>query len=61
MVDMEIQGIPVRMELDTGLGKLIISEKIHRKSFYNIQLQQSTLTFVTYTKEKVKPLADTWM
>jgi len=56
VLDVEIHGIPVRMELDTGSGKSIISDKLYKERFHNLPLQNSTLTFVTYTKEEVKPL-----
>ena len=44
------------MEIDTGSGKSIISENLYKGKFSNLPLKQSPLTFVTYTKEEIKPL-----
>ena len=55
MVDVQIENVPVGMELDTGSGKSIIGEK-HYKEKKSVKIHPSTMTFVTYTKEEVKPL-----
>ena len=44
------------MKIDTGSGKSIISENLYKDKFSNLPLKQSLLTFVTYTKEEIKPL-----
>ena len=56
MVNVRIETILICMELDTGSGKSVVSEKFLQKHFPNLQLQPSSMTFVTYTKEEVKPL-----
>lgn len=56
MVDVQIENVPVHMELDTGSGKSIIGEKLYKEKFSSLKIHPSTMTFVTYTKEEVKPL-----
>ena len=56
MIEIEIENQPVCMEIDTGSGKSIISENLYKDKFSNLSLKQSSLSFVTYTKEEIKPL-----
>ena len=56
MLEIEIENQPVCMEIDTGSGKSIISVNLYKDKFSNLPLKQSSLTFVTYTKEEIKPL-----
>ena len=56
MTEIEIENQPVCMEIDTGSGKSIISENLYQDKSSNLPLKQSALTFVTYTKEEIKPL-----
>ena len=53
MKQIEIENQPVCMEIDTGSGKSIMSERLYKDKFSNLP---SPLAFVTYTKEEIKLL-----
>ena len=56
MIEIEIENQPVCLEIDTGSRKSIISANLYKDKFSSLPLKQSLLTFVTYTKEQIKPL-----
>lgn len=57
MVDLEIEGKEMKMELDTGAAVSVISQKEFDKRFrMHVPLERTTLELHTYTKETVKPV-----
>ena len=57
MIEIEIENQPFCMELDTGSETSSLSENTYKYKFSNLPFKQSPLTFVTYTKEEINPLA----
>lgn len=55
-VQLEIQGIEMTMELDTGTSVSIISNRVYSESFSDISLQKSDTMLKTYTGEPIKVL-----
>ena len=50
----EVNGKPLKMEIDTGAAVTLISQKTQRKLFPNAILQKPTLTLRTYTAEAIR-------
>ncbi|XP_064482922.1 uncharacterized protein K02A2.6-like [Ornithodoros turicata] len=53
--DMEIERVPLRMELDTGAAVSVISWKDFKQKFPKLKLLQTSLQLKTYTGETVIP------
>jgi len=51
-----VEGIPVKMELDTGSAVTIISKEDYEEKFNTLKLQATDMRLRTYTGEKIKPL-----
>ncbi|CAB4004480.1 LOW QUALITY PROTEIN: uncharacterized protein K02A2.6-like [Paramuricea clavata] len=53
-IDVELGGQPIRMELDTGATKTIISEETYNKLCKNLTpLRKTTVVLSTYTGERI--------
>jgi hypothetical protein len=53
-IDEELGGQPIRMELDTGATKTIISEETYNKLCKNLTpLRKTTVVLSTYTGERI--------
>ena len=50
-----VAGKPLKMELDTGSAISAIPYKPYKEKFSHVKLQDSRVTFKTYTGEKVAP------
>ena len=55
-VQLEIQGVKMTMELDTGVSVSIISSRVYKENFSEIPLQKSDTTLRIYTGEPIKVL-----
>ncbi len=55
----EINGKPVKMELDTGSAVSVMSQLKWKKHFKDIKLHKTTLSLKTYTGERINPLGVT--
>lgn len=55
ILDVTVEGRPLRMELDTGAAVSVIPESSFRSLFPRVALRRSSLTLRTYTGEPVKP------
>ena len=55
-VQLEIQGVKMTMELDTGASVSIISRRVYKENFSEISLQKTDTTLKTYTGETIKVL-----
>ncbi|XP_061190068.1 uncharacterized protein K02A2.6-like [Saccostrea echinata] len=56
MVDVSIDGKNVNMELDTGSAVSVIPEKVFTELFPRRKLEDTSVTLMTYSGEKLKPL-----
>jgi len=52
-VQLEVQGKPLLMEVDTGAAVSIISEETYDTLFSQVPLNQSTVGLRTYTGESI--------
>lgn len=52
----KVNGVPLKMELDTGSALSIISSKDYKAKFPDAKLSRTTVKLKTYTDEKVTPL-----
>ena len=55
-VQMQLDGVPLRMEVDTGAAISIISEDTFKRLWKNRELQKSSVTLRTYSGEPLKVL-----
>ena len=55
-VDLQVNGIPLVMELDTGAAVSIISKQTWKRLFPNLALEDIDLPLATYTGERMKIL-----
>ena len=55
-VDVQVNGVPLVMELDTGAAYSIISEETRKRLFPNLMLEDVDLPLVTYTGERLNVL-----
>ena len=54
MIEVELDGHPLNMELDTGVAVSLVAEKTHREMFPGIPLEESTTPLRTYSGEPIK-------
>ena len=57
-VELEIQGKPVVMEVDTGAAVSVISETTYKDLFSNITLNEVPMGLKTYTRERIPVLGE---
>ena len=55
-VDLQLEGKPLRMEVDTGAAVSLVSEETYRSLFPTVQLQSSTTKLCTYSGEPLTVL-----
>ena len=55
-VDLCIQGITLKFEVDTGAAVTLISEETYTRNFSNTPLQETSLQLTTYTKDQLQVL-----
>lgn len=55
MVEVQVQGTPLSMELDTGAAVSIISRSLHKRLFPSLRLEKTPLRLRTYTGQVIKP------
>ena len=55
-VTLKIEDKDLEMELDTGSGRSIIGKHVFEENYKHLPMHRSNVTFVTYTKEVIKPL-----
>ena len=55
-VDVQVNGVPLVMELDTGAAYSIIPKDALEKLFPNARLEDVDLSLATYTGERLKVL-----
>ena len=51
----EVDGKPLKMELDTGSAVSVLPFSQYQKLYPNVKLKKSTTLLQTYTGEKIKP------
>ena len=56
IIPLEINGVPVPMELDTGASLTVISETLWKEKFPTSTLEPSNIRLKTYTGEELKVL-----
>ena len=54
IIPLEINGVPVPMELDTGASLTVISETLWKEKFPTSTLEPSNIRLKTYTSEELK-------
>ncbi|XP_028656990.1 uncharacterized protein K02A2.6-like [Erpetoichthys calabaricus] len=52
----KVEGVTLKMELDTGSALSIISEKDYKEKFPNVKLKGTSVILKTYTGEKIAPI-----
>ena len=57
-VELEIQGKPVVMEVDTGAAVSVISEITYKELFLNLTLKEVPMGLKTYTGERIPVLGE---
>ncbi|XP_055910727.1 uncharacterized protein K02A2.6-like [Eupeodes corollae] len=55
-IELKIDGIPRCIQVDTGAGVSVISEKEYREKFSHRTLEKSNLVSISYTGEKIAPI-----
>ena len=55
-VDLQLEGKPLRMEVDTGVAVFLVSEETYWSLFPTVQLQSSTTKLRTYSGEPLTVL-----
>ena len=55
IVPMQIEGVDVKMQLDTGCSLSLIPKTLYDEKFQHIPLQPTNVTLTTYTGEKLEP------
>ena len=55
-MDLNVDGKPVKMELDTGSAVSIISFDLYQQKFNNNPLHKTVLFLKTYTGENITPV-----
>ena len=55
-VDLCIQGITLKFEVDTGAAIILISEETYTRNFSSTPLQETSLQLTTYTKDRLQVL-----
>ena len=58
MEQLEIQGKPVVMEVDTAAVVLVISEETFKELFSNLTLKEASMSLKTYTGERIPVLGE---
>ena len=53
-IDLCIQGITLKFEVDTGAPVTLISKETYRGNCINIPLQETSLQLTTYTKDQLQ-------
>ena len=53
MVELELNGQPLSMQVDTGAAVSLISSAAHTRLFPNATLSKSAAIFTTYTGEQI--------
>ena len=56
LVNVQVEGMPLKMELDTGSAVSVISKEVYEDKFKELPLRKTNLRLETYTKEAVCPL-----
>ena len=56
LVDLQLEGKPLRMEVDTGAAVSLVSEATYWSLFPMVQLQSSTTKLRTYSGEPLTVL-----
>ena len=56
MVTLEVEGISLQMELDTGAAYSIISEQMYHSEFSGMKLYSSNILLKSYTAENIAVL-----
>ena len=56
LVNVQVEGKPLKMELDTGSAVSVISKEVYEDKFKELPLRKTNLRLETYTKEAVCPL-----
>ena len=54
-MNVQVQVIRLRMELDTGSAVTVIQHKLYEQLFTHVPLNKTNLRLQTYTKEKISP------
>lgn len=57
-VDLQINGKPLHMEVDTGAAVSLISREVHERQFPDISLAESQIRLQTYTGEPIPILGE---
>ena len=57
-MELEIQGKPVVMEVDTRAAVSVISETTYKDLFPNLTLKEFPMGFKTYTGERIPVLGE---
>ena len=55
-VDLDVDGKPLKMELDTGSAVSIISFDLYQQKFNRLPLHKTGLSLKTYTGENIMPV-----
>ena len=55
-VDLQVDGKPLKMELDAGSAVSIITHELYMKRFNELPLQKTDLLLKTYTGENITPV-----
>ena len=56
MVTLEVEGISLQMELDTGAAYSVISEQMYHSEFSGMKLHSSNILLKSYTAENIAVL-----
>lgn len=56
MACIEVEGLEIMMEVDTGASVSLVSERTYNKYWPNKRLEKSAVTLRTYSKEKLRIL-----
>lgn len=54
MVTLDVEKVPVQMEVDTGAGVSILPASVYDRSFRNVSLKPSSVLLRTFSGEKIK-------
>lgn len=55
LVNVDVEGIPLRMALDIGMSVSVVSQQNYKQSFSSVKLETTELRLRTCTGEMLKP------